>query len=290
MSTLSRREFLTWTAGAFAGAMIAADWAQAQPGTKLRLSACDWSLQAKGPEGLAIAKRVGLDGLEISAGDPADVLQVGDAAYRQQYKDMVAKTGIPVSSIAMGLLNGAPLADDPRAPAWLEQTIEAAPDLDAKVVLLAFFGKGDLRTKEGLKKKELDVVVERLKEAAPKAQEAGVILGLENTLSGKDNLAILDRVKSDAVRVYYDCGNSTYNGYDVPAEIRDLDDRICQIHFKDGSRFLGEGRVDMDAAAAAISDIGYEGWLVLETAIRRKDRDGSFMKNAEYVRKLFAMD
>lgn len=293
---ISRRNFL---ASGFCGAagLYAFSHRKALAELQIRLSACDWSFQVKSdPEGLVAAKAVGLDGLEISATDEIkETLRIADPEYRNAYKAVVEKTGVAISSIAMGHLNEAPVAGDDRAVSWLEQTIDAASDLNVKVLLLAFFGKGDLLEKKGLlgrggalKQGDVDVVVERLKAVTPHAEKAGVILGLENTLSGKQNLAILERVQSDAVRVYYDVGNSTYNGYDVPAEIRDLNDRICQIHFKDGGFALGEGKVDMDAVAAAMRDIRYNGWVVLETAIQNQDRDASFKKNADYARKLFA--
>ena len=288
--SISRRQFLVGAAGGVAGAaFLLPRFAAAQGAGKIRLSACDWSLQANGPEGLETAKRVGLDGLEISPGEIGDKLQIADPAYRQKYKDAMQKTGIVVSSMALGMLNSFPLATDPRGPAWLDQSIEATKDLGGKVILLAFFSKGDLRDGSGLKKAELDTVVERVKEAAPKAKEAGVILGLENMLSAEQNLAILDRIKSDAVRVYYDIGNSTGNDYDVPAEIRLLGDRICQIHFKDGGHYLGKGDVKMDPVAEAINAINYKGWIVLETAMPSKDRDADFKKNAEFVRTLMKL-
>jgi len=287
---ISRRAFLADSlAGAAVYAGLSAHALGQDAATKLRLSACDWSLSAPGPEGLATAKAVGLDGIEVSAGKPADTLDIARPDYRQKYKDAMAETGLVVSSVAMGFLNNAPLASDPRGPAWLEQTIEAAGDLEAKVILLAFFGKGDLRDKLKLKKDDVDVVVERLKEAAPRAEKAGVILGLENTLSAKQNAAILDRVQSNAVKIYYDVGNSTYNLYSVPEEIRWLADRICQFHFKDGAYYLGEGKVKMEPVAEAIHDIGYGGWLVLETSVPSKDRDADFTKNAAYVRKLMGI-
>ncbi len=286
----TRRSFLRHVAGGTSAAWLATHLVGAEESTmKLRLSACDWSLRAKGPEGMETAKRVGLDGLEVSAGTPKDKLEISDPALRKKYKKQVKKTGVVVSSVAMGLMNGSPFATDSRAPAWVEQSIEATKDLGAEIILMAFFGKGDLKTKEGLKKAEVDATVERLKALAPKAEGAGVILGLENTLSGKDNLAILERVQSNAVQVYYDIGNSTNGGYDVPAEIRDLGDRICQIHFKDGGKFLGEGRVKMEPVAEAIKAIDYRGWIVLETAVPTKDRDADFKRNAAYTRKLLGM-
>ncbi|MFP4499402.1 MAG: sugar phosphate isomerase/epimerase family protein [Candidatus Hydrogenedentota bacterium] len=283
---MSRRGFLKHTlVSVGAAAALPRMAAGAPPG--IRLSACDWSLSAKGPEGLQKAKAAGLAGLEISAGGPADSITLADPKVRTAYKKQMAETGIAVSSVAMGFLNGAPLATDPRGPKWLEQTIDAAADLETKVVLLAFFGNGDLRDKRGaLKPGAVDAVVQRVKNAAPHAAEKGVILGLENTLSGAQNLAILERIGSDAVQVYYDVGNSTYNGYDVPAELRALDKRICQIHFKDGKHYLGQGRVDMQPVAKAMADIGYDGWVVLETACPGGDSVADFQRNAKFTRAL----
>lgn len=287
---ITRRSFVSCAAGGLAAAAFGrrAVFAADTP-PRFRLSACDWSLGAKGPDALAVARGIGLNGLEVSAGDPADTLAVADPEFRARYKEQVRETGVVVSSVAMGLLNGSPFATEPRGPAWLDQTIEATRDLGAKVILLAFFGKGDLRQKGELKKDDVAAVVSRLKDAAPKAGDAGVILGIENTLSAEQNLDILEQVNSDAVRVYYDVGNSTVNGYDVPAEIRLLKDRICQIHLKDGGFYLGEGKVDMPAAAEAILEIGYKGWLVLETSMPSQDRDADFRRNAEITRQLFKM-
>ena len=132
------------------------------------------------------------------------------------------------------------------------------------------------------------MVIGRLKDAAPKAKEAGVILGLENTLSAKDNAMILDRVGSDAVLIYYDVGNSTHYGYDVPAEIRMLKGRICQLHFKDYGGWLGT-KVRLEPIRDAINAIGYTGWIVLETKCPTGDRDADFRKNAATVRDLLGL-
>jgi sugar phosphate isomerase/epimerase len=83
-------------------------------------------------------------------------------------------------------------------------------------------------------------------------------------------------------------GNSTGMGYDVPAEIRFLKDRIAIFHFKDGRDYLGEGRVTFPPIAEAIREIGYQGWIVLETSSPSKDRVADARRNASYTRKLFA--
>jgi L-ribulose-5-phosphate 3-epimerase len=292
---LTRRNFLKQTALGSAG-LAALLQLKASGAVNIRLSACDWSLGARSdPKGFEIAKEIGLDGLEISpTADVGDTMKIADPAWRQVYKDAAQHTGLVISSVAMGHLNSYPFATDERAPAWLEQTIAATADLGAKVILLAFFSDGDLLEKKkllgrggGLKEKEVDAVVDRLIKAAPIAKDAGVIIGLENTLSAEQNLSIINRVNHESVQVYYDVGNSTYNGYDVPAEIRQLDKKICQIHFKDGGFYLGKGKVDMEAVAQAMNDINYDGWVVLETAVQENDLVGTFTKNAAFARNMF---
>ena len=116
-----------------------------------------------------------------------------------------------------------------------------------------------------------------------------MILAIENTLSAKQNIEILERIGQDSVAIYYDVGNSTRMGYDVPAEIRLLKDRIAMFHFKDGPNYLGEGEVKFEPIAAAIKDIGYQGWIVMETSNPSKDAVADAKRNAAYIRKLFGM-
>ncbi|MGQ9576937.1 MAG: sugar phosphate isomerase/epimerase family protein [Thermoguttaceae bacterium] len=254
--------------------------AQESP-AKLRIGSCTIGLQE--------AREAGLDGVEIRVGEAADRLEIADPALRQQYKQQMNQTGLVISSLMMGLLNSHPLASDPRAPAWLQQSIEAAQDLGAKVILVAFFGKGSLLEAGQLKKRALKVVVERLRAAAGLARQAGVTLAIENTLSAQQNAEILDRIAHQSVRVYYDVGNSTGMGYDVPAEIRFLKDRIAMFHFKDGQNYLGQGKVQFEPIAAAIREIGYQGWIVMETPSPSKDRVADAQRNAAFIRNLFRM-
>jgi sugar phosphate isomerase/epimerase len=283
---ITRRKFMESTAAGLAGAVVTARrLAAEEPGTtapKIRVSSCSVG-------GLADAQRAGLDGVEVGVGGPADTLQIADPAVRQRYKDEMKETGLAISSFMMGLLNSNPLASDPRGPAWLEQSIEAAGDLKAGVILVAFFGKGSLKDGQGVKKADVDVVVERLKAAAPKAKEAGTILGIENTLSAAQNLEILQRIGHDSVRIYYDVYNLAGEGYDTLAEIRLLKDRISIFHFKNGSDYLETGKVKFAPVAEVIREIGYRGWIVLETSSPSKDRVADAKRNADYVRKLFGL-
>jgi len=280
----TRREFLTKSTAALAGTALLGEvtMAEGAEAGKIRISARHFG------GNLAKAKEAGLEGVEIGVGGPKDKLQIADVDRRKKIKEQMKATGVAVSSLSMDLLNGHPAATDPKAPAWFRQAIEAAKDLGAGDILVPFFGRGGLLKGKELKKDVVDALVKRMKEIAPVAKAAGVVLGLENTCSGKQNMEILKRIDSDVVACYYDIGNSTYRGYDAPAEIRLLGKRISIFHFKDGRHYLGEGKVKMKPVGEAVKAIKYKGWIVLETACPSKNAVADCKRNAEFIRKLLA--
>jgi L-ribulose-5-phosphate 3-epimerase len=280
---VSRRNFLQAGAagiagGAFLSSLLSAEEKLAKK-AKIRLSAREGSFGGN----LEAAARCHLEGVELGVGGPAEKLHIADPEVRKKLKEQLKSLGLVVSSLSMNFFNDRPLVSDPLAPAWLEQTIEAAKDFGAGGILVPFFGKGEL------KPEHYDALVSRIKTAAPKAAAAGVVLGLENWLSAKENLEIHDRIESDAVKVWYDVGNSTVRGYDVPAELRQLKGRLCAIHFKDGPNYLGEGKVKMEPIAEALKAIDYQGWIVLETSCPSKDAEADCRRNALFVRKLLGL-
>jgi L-ribulose-5-phosphate 3-epimerase len=279
---ITRRDFLQ-TSALLAGSTLLPGLHAAEAPAKgtVRIGAC--------VVGLEQAKQAGLDGVEVGVGDAAERLNIADPNVRQRYREQMIQTGLPICSLMMGLLNSYPLASDPRGPAWLEQSIDAAKDLGARVILVAFFGKGDLLGPDGkVKAPDVDVVVQRLKAAAPRAKDAGVILGIENYLDARENARILERVNHDSVRIYYDVFNTgATKGYDVPAELRFLKDRVAQVHFKNGPNLLESGQVKFEPIAAALKDINFKGWIVLETSSPSKDAVADVKRNAAFARGLF---
>lgn len=148
-------------------------------------------------------------------------------------------------------------------------------------MLLPLFGKGAFLTEQ-----EMDRVGDALRELAPQAEKGGVLLGLENTLSARDNVRILDRALSPAVRVYYDVGNSTFNGHNPLEEIPWLGrDRICQFHLKDKG-YLSEGAIDFPAILRRIADIGFEGFANLETSAPSGSVEQDMARNLAYIRRI----
>lgn len=281
---MNRRSFLIrGTAALSAGAIVphlpAAETPARPP---IRIGSCG--------VGLRQAREAGLQGVELNVGAAAERLEIADEAVRRKYQEEMRETTLPVCSLMMELLNAHPFASDPRAPAWLDQSIDAARDLGARVILLAFFSNGDLLDGAGkIKSSEVDEVVRRLKQAAPRAKEANVILGIENYLNGEQNARILDRIHHESVQIYYDVFNTgTTKGHQVPADIKLLHGRIAQFHFKNGPKYLDDDPTRFEPIAAAIKESAFRGWVVLETSSPSGNPVADARRNGDYLRKLLA--
>jgi sugar phosphate isomerase/epimerase len=163
----------------------------------------------------------------------------------------------------------------------VRDSIRLTHSVGTHVLLLPFFGKWALENRQ-----EMEYTGDALRDLAPEAEKADVILGLENTISAEDNVRIMDRARSKNVLVYYDVGNSTGAGFDVVKEIRWLGkQRICQIHLKDNPNYLGQGKIQFVPIMAALREIGYNGYAVLETDSKSPATlEGDMKRNLGYIR------
>jgi sugar phosphate isomerase/epimerase len=255
-------------------------------GSRFRIGACDWSIGMRGKVGaMAQAKAIGLDGVQLSYIASEESPSLRDKSLRKAYQREAQKQGVAVGGIALGIMNQIPYKSDPRAEQWVLESIPVAKKMGVGVILLAFFGEGDIKgDPQGTRE-----VIRRLKIAAPVAEKAGVILGVESWLSAEEHVAILDAVGSSHVQVYYDVANSHKMGYDIYEEIRWLGkSRICEFHCKENGYLLGTGPIDFAEVRRAIEDIDYSGWVMIEGAIPEgADMLPSYRSNLQVMRALF---
>ncbi|MFN8345032.1 MAG: sugar phosphate isomerase/epimerase family protein [Spirosomataceae bacterium] len=251
------------------------------------LGACDWSLgHSCTPEVFEYAKKMGLDGVQLSYNSRKDETYLLRPENQQAMREAARKAGVQIASLAIGQLNSVPLKSEPKTAEWVSGSIDAAQALGVKVVLLAFFSKGDLRNDPEGKKS----VIERLKQLAPKAEKQGVILAIESYLSAPEHLEIIDAVGSKNVQVYYDPRNAADAGHDPYAEIPLLGKRklICEVHLKENEFLLGQGSIDWPRIRQLLDEVDFKGWAHIEGAVPKgKTVDESYPLNVTYARKIF---
>lgn len=274
------------TRRAFTLSSIAASPLLATHPAGLKIGTMDTVLRLAGkPEAVPMAKKLGLAAVQVTLGRSADgkALPLEDVSLQQAWVAASREYGIPLDATYIDQLHVDCLKNSPIAPEWVRKGIAITKNLKAGILMTVFFGKCQV-----LERSELDYVIGQFKELIPEAEKARVIIGFENTSSGEDNRYAVDKIASDYFKVWYDVGNSTYNGYNVPAEIRMLGrDRICQFHFKDKG-YLGEGKVDYPPILAAISDIGFKGYANLETTSPSGNMEADTKRNLEFLGRLMA--
>jgi sugar phosphate isomerase/epimerase len=276
------------SAQAAAGLTLAASCAPLFAGAderRFKIGACDWSIgKMDNPQAFEVAKQIGLDGVQVSLGAGANPMHLCQPEVQQQFKDAAKKAGMQIASLAIGELNEVPYKSEPRTVEWVSRAIDACQALGLRTILLAFFSKDDLRDDPA----GVDEVVRRLKEVAPKAEKAGVALGIESWLNAGQHLKIIERVGSPAVKVYYDVCNSNDRGYDIYKEIRQLGRLICEFHAKENGSLLGQGKVDFKKVRQAMDDIDYHGWIQIEGAVPPgKPMLESYQANCKFMREVF---
>jgi L-ribulose-5-phosphate 3-epimerase len=280
MDNLSRRTLL-----ASAMACAATRALHAGHRTQFKIGVPDWSLRlGANPEAVGFAKKLGFDGVQISFGRLLvnGKLPLDNPDLIARYLQLSAQHNIPIDGTCVDRLHMDVLKSDKAAVRWVSDSIRLTKALNTQVLLLPFFGRGALKTRA-----EMDYVADALRELGAEASNAGVVLGLEDTVSAIDNVSIMERSKSDAVKVYYDVGNTYAAGFDPISEIRWLRrDRICQIHLKDTGEWLGEGVIRYPPLIRAIQDIHFTGYANIEMDSKPGEVEADMKKNLAYVRDL----
>jgi len=136
---------------------------------------------------------------------------------------------------------------------------------------------------------ELDHVVGVLERLLPAAEETGVELHLETSLSPSRFAQLLARLPHPMLKVNYDSGNSSSLGYDPRDEFAAYGERVGSVHIKDrvlgGATVpLGSGDADFVALFECLRTLGYAGDFVLQVARGTTgDEIVWARKNREYV-------
>jgi sugar phosphate isomerase/epimerase len=280
MSQLTRRDLIRSLAAA---SLRAATGFAARP--KLRIGVTDWNLNlGADPQAVPLAAQLGFDGVQVSFGRKIadNKMPADNPKIVARYLQLSKEHAIPIDGTCVDRLHDNGLKSDKLAPKWVLDSIRLTRALHTKVLLLPFFGPWALKTPA-----EMDYTGDALRDLAPEAEKAGVILGLEDTISAVDNVRIMERSRSKNVLVYYDVGNSTKGGFDIVKEIRWLGkDRICQFHLKDNPHYLGEGDIQFAPVMHAIHDIEFSGYANLETDAHADTLESDMRRNLMYIRQI----
>jgi sugar phosphate isomerase/epimerase len=288
---MNRREFLIASAALCATTFLArGQTTQPKRDQRYKISAADWMmLKRQTPGALDRAKECGLDGVEVDMGPlgkrPDFENKLTEDSFRNDYLKKAHDNGLEISSLAMSAFYGQAFGKHEKATQFASTWIDLMPKVGTKVGFLPIIGidNDDVRAK----------TVEDLKSAAPLAEKARVILGINTSLDSAGNKNLLDDIGSPAIRIAYNCGEAIDANRDVYRELKDLGrDRIAEIipTLSDGVLLKDDTRLDVPRLKSLLDEMNWSGWLVLQRSRdknRARDVKYNFSANAAYLKSIF---
>lgn len=240
-----------------------------------------------------LTKDIGADGLEVDMGSLGNretfENQLTDPAVRRQFLETARELNLEICSLAMSGFYAQSFAERPTSPRMVQDCIDTMKLMKVKVAFLPLGVPGDLAKRPELR----PIIIERLKAMAPKAAEAGVVIGLETALDAIGEAKLLDEIGSPAIKSYFNFANALQARRDLHAELRTLGkSRICQIHCtdEDGALLRDNQRLDLRKVKETLDEMGWSGWLVIERSRDARDSRNvkkNFGSNAAYLKSIF---
>jgi L-ribulose-5-phosphate 3-epimerase len=295
----TRRKFIIQSA-LFTGGFILAqsNWASVfagvSKGRRYKVAVVDLMILKRQKLGaFQLTKEIGADGVEVDMGGLGNREtfdnQLAKPEIRQQFLDKAKELNLEICSLAMTGFFAQSFATRTGVDRMVQDCIDTMKAMNVKVAFLPLGVNADLTKNPELR----PAVIERLKLVAPKAEAAGVVIGIESSLNATDEAKLLDEVDSKAIKSYFNFANALDNDRDVNEELKILGKkRICQIHCSntDGVWLQNDPKVDLKKIKQTLDKMKWEGWLVIERSRDAKDPRNvkwNFSANTAYVKEVF---
>lgn len=261
---------------------------------RYKISVCDWMMLKRQKIGaIQLAREVSADGLEIDMGGLGKRVSFDNKFTEKHFQELFIsecnKHGIEFSSLAMSAFYGQSFAKRDNYEDLIDEAINTMKVLGIKVAFLPMGNQSDL-----VKEPELyPIVLERLKVVAEKAEAAGVVIGIETTLSAKEEAKLIDKINSPGVRSYVNFSSILKRGGNIIKDLKTLGKkRIVQIHASntDGHWIENDPDLDMEKIKKTLDKMGWEGWLVVERSRDTNDVHNvkkNFGANVKYLKSIF---
>lgn len=261
---------------------------------RYKIAVCDWMILKRQKLGaFERTAEIGADGLELDMGGLGSRVtfenKLRNPVERQKFLEEAKKHNLEICSIAMSGFYAQSLAERDIAP-MMDDAINTMVLTGVNVAFLPFGVQGDMVQKPELR----PILVEKFKNiVAPRAEAAGVIIGIETALDAEGEVEFLEEVGSKNIQSYFNFANALQNGRDLHKELKTLGkDRICMIHASDEDKVWLENndRIDMPKVKQTLDEMGWSGWLVVERsrdASNPRDVVGNYGANTRYLKSVF---
>lgn len=274
---------------------------------KIKFGSTVWGLPGHGLFAPYLAKKAGLDGLQLELGSYEFGYALAQKGVQEAYLEEKDKYQLEYPSIVLndlmkhGYAKGCNTEDGKIAFDMMELSLDVADEMQIDSIMIPNFGENRLREPV-----HIENTITALKFVCEKAQKKGITVMTENPLSWDQQIKLLEAVGADNLKIHYDSQNMKYNWDLDPCEqLEKLYPYMAkQLHVKDGnakpdpagSKPLGMGNTDFYRQMELLKKFDYDGWIITEnyycqSSIRddsiRDSQWSVFMKDMESLKAIF---
>ncbi len=237
------------------------------------------------------AKELGLDCIEF-------ILDFNDAEKNplltkdgpSEILELSRKTGVVVRTVCADYFMEAPLhsiEEDVARKSFnvLKRLLSAAAEIKITDIVIPCVDNSTLHGAA-----EVDRFISKMKLIIPTIERIGINLSLETDLAPKPFVELLNKLKSNRIKVNYDIGNSASLGFDPLEELEAYGNKISDIHIKDrflggGPVTLGEGNANFEIFFNKLKNFNYQGPFIMQ-AYRDDEGLEIFKKQLFWINKV----
>jgi sugar phosphate isomerase/epimerase len=258
------------------------------------------------------ARKTGYEAVELASYTFCDSITEVDASERQQIRGWADAAGVEIAGLHALFTPIPGLRPLHSCPAWLQMN-SADPEIRRRTKeylkeLIRFTGEvggtnvvlGSAASRNIPKETPFiegwRMARETLREAAEYAAQHEVVLSLEpiaanltNFINTPDDaMKMVREVDHPNLKWMLDCFAAYNQGVDVTAAIRTYGPDLVHVHMNDENKsWPGTGRIDFQAIAQALKDVGYSGYLSVEVFDLSPDPETIAREALKSLRRLF---
>jgi D-psicose/D-tagatose/L-ribulose 3-epimerase len=157
---------------------------------------------------------------------------------------------------------------------YLCRCVERTVELGARLMCGPLYAGLGVMTGSRRTEEEWERAVEGLRSVAHRAEKLGVTLCIEplnrfetyflNTL--QDASRLINEIGAPNVRIHFDTFHANIEERQLAASLRSVAKDLGHVHISENDRGIpGTGHVDWRGVVSALRDVGYDGWLTIES-------------------------
>lgn len=257
---------------------------------KIKIGAVAWGLPGGGLFAPEIAKRAGLDGIQLELGSYHTGYALSQQAVMECYLECGERYQLEYPAIVLNdlmeheFINGRECEHGAIAYDQIALGIDVAARMKIKAVMIPNFINNLITTPQHLENTRA-----ALQYACRLAKHSGVMILTENALDWRLQQELLQDLGEPSLKIHFDTQNFKFNfDMDQCEQLKNLYPYMAdQLHVKDGvaepgEKLLGQGNTGFDAQMKMLKEFGYHGFIIIENyynlTLRHESRDCNQME------------